>query len=243
MCYFFNDSIGGAVKLQIVDENGEKPKRLWPPNSIAFYRSLKNWSTTDLAKVVGLSRTQIGRLEDRTRRLDPGWAKKIGNALGVPYGDIGYSDSPEAYSWATKAIPVIGSLDHEFQVKLQTEGHVEHIASMVGVSEDTAALTIHSGVFVFEGMFMLFENGNREDMSKGILDRQASGERFIVHLFDGTTWCRRIQPGTRKNRWHLSAPGVEPILDIEIDWVSRVMGAQPGRALPPSSRSDQSEAH
>lgn len=223
----------GTVKLEIVKKDKIVRPRLWPPNSIAYFRSLKKWKPPQLAKEVGTSPQQIRRLEKGERQLDPDWASRLGKVLGVPAEDIGYSDSPEAYPWATRAIPVHGGLHPGFKIDLQ-DTPTEKIGSYTVVTASTAAVAIMPGTLpLAEGMFLLFDR-EAEDMSPAILERQAAGERFIVRLFDGTAWWRRIQPGSRKNRYHLSAPGVEPILDVEIDTVNKFVGIQPGRALPPS---------
>lgn len=221
----------GTVKLDIVKKEKVERPRLWPPNSIAYFRSQKGWKAPKLAEEVGTSPQQIRRLEQGQRQLDPEWANRIGKVLDVPAEDIGYSDSPDAYPWATRAIPVVGGLNPGLKIDLQDRPTTK-IGSFNVVSGTVAAITIMPGTLpLAEGMFLLFDL-EAEDMSPAILERQAAGERFIIRLFDGTTWWRRIQLGSRKHRYHLSAPGVEPLLDVEIDTVNRIVGIQPGRALP-----------
>jgi transcriptional regulator with XRE-family HTH domain len=232
---FPTSSIVGTVKLEIVKKgkDARPPQRLWPPNSIAYFRSLKGWNPPKLAEEVGTSPQQIRRLEKGERQLDPDWASRLSKALGVPAEDIGFSDSPDVYPWATRAIPVMGGLHPGLKIELQNHP-TEKIGSYTVVNASIAAITIMPGTLpLVEGMFLLIDR-EPEDMSIEILERQATGERFIIRLFDGTTWWRRIQLGSRKNRYHLSAPGVEPILDVEIDTVNRVVGVQPGRSLPPT---------
>jgi len=232
--YVFWNDIVGTVKLDIVKKGKITRPRLWPPNSIGYFRSLKGWKPPQLAEAAGTSPQQIRRLERGERQLDPDWAARLGKVLGVPAEDIGYSDSPDVYPWATRAIPVMGGLYPGLEIKLQ-DVPTEKIGTFSITGANTAALAIMPGTNpLVEGMFMLF-NVEAEDMSPTILDRQAAGERFIIRLFDGTCWWRRIQPGSRKNRYHLSAQGVEPILDVEIDTVNRILAFDPGRPLPPPS--------
>jgi transcriptional regulator with XRE-family HTH domain len=225
-------TVGTVLKLSTSKKDKGSEPRLWPPNSIAHFRARKGWNPPKLADEIGTSPQQIRRLESGQRQLDPEWAARIGKALDVPAEDIGYSDSPDAYPWATRAIPVMGALHPGLQVDLHEEP-IEKIGSFTVLSDSVAAILIMPGTLpLIEGMYLLFDRV-AVDISPEILVRQETGERFIIRLFDGTAWWRRIQSGSRKNRYHLSAPGVEPILDVEIDTVSRVVGVQPGRALPP----------
>lgn len=97
--------------MSLVDEGSAVGAvKLWPPNSIEFFRKKKGMTLTELAQTIGTTYQTVQRLEKCTRKLDPKWAAKIGSALGVPAGDIAYSRSAEPYPWATRAIPVCGEV-------------------------------------------------------------------------------------------------------------------------------------
>lgn len=84
--------------------------RKFPANSIGYYRRIRGLSRKELAEGAGTSPQQIHRLETGERELDPEWAARLSHVLHVPAEDIGYSNSPNAYPWATRAVPVVAWL-------------------------------------------------------------------------------------------------------------------------------------
>ncbi len=49
-------------------------------------------------------------------RLTPEWAERIGEVVRVPKELLAFSDDPDAYGWAVKAVPVVGSIDADLRI-------------------------------------------------------------------------------------------------------------------------------
>lgn len=79
-------------------------------------------------------------------------------------------------------------------------------------------------------MVILFDYGARHKVDNDTLSNQGRG--LIIHLKDGTTWYRRISPGSRRNHYHVTAAAVDPIMDAEVEWVAEIIAIQPARSLP-----------
>lgn len=61
----------------------DEPKFETPPNRIGELRQMRRWTLAELARQVGTSAQQMGRLEAGQRRLTQAWMMKIAAALGV----------------------------------------------------------------------------------------------------------------------------------------------------------------
>src|SRR5688572_11104675 len=66
----------------------EKPKKLYEPNRIEEWRTVRGMRQEDLAEKMGTSAAQIGKLERRERRLTTGWMMRLAEALEVYPTDL-----------------------------------------------------------------------------------------------------------------------------------------------------------
>jgi transcriptional regulator with XRE-family HTH domain len=192
-----------------------------PPNSIRHYRRLAHVTLEDLAGRLGISRETIRRLEERDTWLDAERAAEIGNVLGVPKEFLGFSDAPDAYAWAARAVPVVGSVIADDEVRYRETGR--RVAGGSYLPSDAVAVVISKGKL--RG-WMLFCSGLREPIGKDILERQGPVEKFIVHLENGTTWWRHIEPASERTLFHLNSPRHCSVTDVDISWVSEVVALQ-----------------
>lgn len=171
---------------------------------------------------MGVSGETIRRLEERDTWLDAERAAAIAKALGVPKEVLGFSNAPDAYAWAAKAVPVIGSVIVDDLVKYRkTERRVvggSHLPS------DSVALDITRGKL--RGWMLFYREGFREPMSEEVLKRQGLAPKFIVTLNDGTTWWRTIRPASEQHLFHLDAPFMQSVNHVEIAWVSEIVALQ-----------------
>jgi hypothetical protein len=70
-----------------------------------------------------------------------------------------------------------------------------------------------------------------------VLRRQETSAKFISHLKDDSTWWRTIVPSIRSHHFHLDAEHKRSVHDVEIEWVSEVLGFEyPGHDLPPPAK-------
>ncbi|WP_271570229.1 helix-turn-helix transcriptional regulator [Bradyrhizobium sp. CCBAU 11386] len=202
--------------------NESRLKSAPPPNSIRDYRRRAGLSLARLGRLLGVTGETIRRLEERDTWLDAERAAEIGKALGVPKEVLGFSDTPDAYAWAAKAIPVIGSVIADDQVRYCTTGR--RVAGGSHLPSDAVALDIIHGKL--RGWMLFYREGFREPMSKEVLKRQGLAEKFIVNLRNGTTWWRNIKPASERHIFHLNSPYLQSVNDVEISWVSEILALQ-----------------
>ncbi|MGX4804846.1 helix-turn-helix transcriptional regulator [Bradyrhizobium guangdongense] len=192
-----------------------------PPNTIRFYRRRAGMSLEDVGKIIGVSRETIRKLEDRDTWLDPERATEIGHALGLPKEIIGFSYAPNPYSWAARSLWVVGSVSAQDEITFGDAPH-RHVAGGSHLPEDSVALDIQQGKM--RGWLLVFRPESSERMSKSVLERQGLQENFIACLDDGATWWRHISPAARQGRYHLNSRHQDPIHDVRIAWVAKIVG-------------------
>lgn len=202
--------------------NESRLKSAPPPNSIRDYRRRAGVSLAHLGRLLGVTGETIRRLEERDTWLDAERAAEIGKALGVPKEALGFSDTPDAYAWAARAIPVIGSVIADDQVRYCKIGR--RVAGGSHLPSDAVALDITQGKL--RGWMLFYRGSSREPISKDILERQSLAEMFVVNLKSGTTWWRHIRPSSGRDRFHLDSPHLCSVTDVEISWVSEVIALQ-----------------
>jgi transcriptional regulator with XRE-family HTH domain len=74
----------GRIPMDMPD----KPKKLYEPNRIEEWRTVRGMRQEDLAEKLGTSAAQIGKLERRERRLTTGWMMRLAEALEVYPTDL-----------------------------------------------------------------------------------------------------------------------------------------------------------
>lgn len=84
-----------------------------PPNRIEELRRMRGLTLAALARRVGTSAQQMGRLEAGSRRLTQGWMLKISEALGVSSADLlpGAGAPPEREGQASPAAGAASGFD------------------------------------------------------------------------------------------------------------------------------------
>ena len=180
-------------------------------------------SLEDVGKIVGVSRETIRKLEERDTWLDVERAAEIGRALSVPKEVLGFSYAADAYGWAAKALPVVGSVAANDEVVF--EQMERRVAGGAHLPAGSVALDIKQGKM--RGWLLVYREGAMEPMTKEVLERQGPDEKFIAHLADGTTWWRHITPASKRNIYHLNSRYLDSLNDVEIEWVSEIVGFEP----------------
>lgn len=208
-----------------------------PPNTIRYYRRRAGMSLEDLGRIIGVSRETIRKLEERDTWLDPERATAIGRALGLQKEIIGFSYAPNAYSWGARSLWVVGSVSAQDEITFGGAPD-RHVAGGSHLPEDSVALDIRQGKM--RGWLLVFRPESSERMSKGVLERQGAQENFIACLEDGTTWWRHISPAARQGRYHLNSRHQDPIHDVRIAWVAKIVGIEsPLLELPTREQLEQ----
>lgn len=192
-----------------------------PPNLIRFYRQRADMSLEVLARNLQLSRETVRRLEERDIWLEADRAAQISKVLGVPKEVLAFSQEPNAYTWAAKAVPLIGSVIAEDEVRYRKTGR--RVFGRSYLPATVVALDIQHGKL--HG-WLLFSKALSEPMTQNVLERQGNAEKFIAGLKNRTQWWRHIKPASDRNRFHLNSPYLSPIQDAEIFRVWEIVGLE-----------------
>jgi hypothetical protein len=211
-------------------------KQAPPPNSLRYYRNLAGRTLMEIAAALNTKHQTIGKLETRQTILTPEWADRIGSLIGVPAQLIGFSYAPDAYIWAAKAVPVIGTVNADMRIEAAEPPYCSVGIWQRPVPASTFAVTIGREAFSqLSGYLLLFDDTKRERVTPAVISRQnQQDKKFIVHLIDGSMWWRRIVPGAKRNRYHLESVHKSLIENVEIESVSEIFAIEaPGLQLPP----------
>ncbi|MBR1092696.1 helix-turn-helix transcriptional regulator [Bradyrhizobium manausense] len=198
---------------------GSRPNNAPPPNSVRYYRLRAGMSQAQLGSLIGVSGETIRRIENRDTWLDEALATEIGMALDLPKEAVGFSDAPDGYTWAAKAVPLVGSVIAEDEVRYRKTRR--RVAGSPSLPQDAVALVIRQGKM--KG-WLLFHRGVQEPMSDGVLLRQGRAEKFIACLQSGRTWWRNISIGAERDVFDLISSDYPSIRDVKIIWVTEVIG-------------------
>jgi phage repressor protein C with HTH and peptisase S24 domain len=184
-------------------------------NRIASLRQARGWSQEELAKLVGTTNQQIGRLESGARRLTVEWMNRISRALGVVPADL-------LASTARRMIPLVGYVGagaEVFAIDDHAKGagldEVECPWSELGPS--TVAVRVRGESMVpayYDGDLIFYESTNADFM-------HLLGKECVVALADGRMFVKQLRR-TATGQWYLHSHNAEPILGINIEWASKV---------------------
>ncbi|MBR1092697.1 helix-turn-helix transcriptional regulator [Bradyrhizobium manausense] len=196
-----------------------------PPNSIRFFRIRAGLARADLGRKLGVAGETIRKLEQCDTWLDADRAVEIGRILGVPYELLGFSYASDAYAWATKAVPVVGEITANDQVKFARTDRI--VAGSAHLPQGCVALEIKIGKM--RGWNLIYQEAAQLSMSSELLAQQGNRENFLVHLVNGTTWWRHVLRAQTIGLHHLQSQYVDVITDARIAWVSEVLGFELAR--------------
>ncbi|RTM12096.1 MAG: XRE family transcriptional regulator [Bradyrhizobiaceae bacterium] len=191
-----------------------------PPNSIRYFRRKAKFAREKLGRQIGVSGETIRKLENCDIWLDADRARELGAVLDIPYDLIGFSYAHDAYAWAVKALPVVGKITQEDEVKF-AEGDRD-VAGGAHFPAGCVALEVTSGKM--RGWHLVYHERERNAVSRDILRRQGQCEKYLVHLVSGTTWWRRLQQSSTQDLYHLSSQHLDTIYDARVAWVSEIVG-------------------
>lgn len=206
-----------------------------PPNSIRFFRIRAGLAREEVGRKLGLSGETVRKLEQCDIWLDANRAVEISRILRVPYELLGFSYAYDAYAWATKAVPVVGEITANDEVKFVETDRL--VAGGAHLPQGCVALHIKNGKM--RGMYLIYQQAAQLQMSREILSRQGNHEHFLVHLVNGTTWWRHIVPSPATDLYHLHSQHLDMINDVRIAWVSEILGFElPRHPLPTTAQLD-----
>ncbi|ULK95984.1 helix-turn-helix transcriptional regulator [Bradyrhizobium sp. I71] len=193
-----------------------------PPNSIRFFRRRAGLSLEKVGKLIGVTRETIRRLEERDTWLDAERAFEIGLILGVPKEALGFSYAQDAYGWAARVLPVVGSIGDGDEVMFEQTSRCR--AGAAHLPAGSVALEIRHGKM--RGWLLVYNERSLEPMTADVLSRQGANEYFISHITDGTTWWRHISPAAEQRLFHLTSRHLDAIHDVQIEWVAKIVAIQ-----------------
>jgi transcriptional regulator with XRE-family HTH domain len=206
-------------------KEGSRLKTAPPRNSIRFFRIKAGLNRADLGDKLGTSGETIRKLEQCDTWLDANRAMEIGRVLRVPYELLGFSYAPDAYAWAAKAVPVVGEITANDEVKFAETNRC--VAGGAHLPQGCVALEVKVGKM--RGWQLVYREAAQQAMSREILAQQGNCEKLLVHLVNGTTWWRHIQRASTNDLFHLYSQHLDTINDVRIAWVSEIVGFELAR--------------
>lgn len=206
-----------------------------PPNSIRFFRIRAGLTRQEVGRKLGVSGETVRKLEQCDTWLDANRAVEISRIFRVPHELLGFSYASDAYAWATKAVPVVGEITANDEVKfVETD---RRIAGGAHLPQGCVALHIKIGKM--RGLYLIYQQAAQLQMSREVLSRQGNQVHFLVHLVNGTTWWRHIVPSPATDLYHLHSQHLDMINDVRIAWVSEILGFElPRYPLPTPAQLD-----
>lgn len=185
-------------------------------NRIAHFRELRGWSQEELARAIGTTNQQIGRLENGQRKLTVDWMNRLAPALGCLPSDL-LEDAPP------RLIPVVGYVGAGAEIfsiddHLQGAGLEEIEPPHAGMHPDTVAVKVRGDSMVpvyREGDVVLYDR-----QVSGHDLKQLVGKDCVVRLKDGRTFLKELH--IADGLYWLHSHNATPMMGVQIDWASKV---------------------
>lgn len=184
-------------------------------NRIAELRQARDWSQEHLAKLVGTTNQQIGRLESGARRLTVDWMERVAQAFGVNPADL---LAPSGQ----RTIPLVGYVGAGAEVfaiddHAKGDGLEQVECPWDGLSPSTVAVRVKGDSMMpayFDGDLIFYEQ-QYTDFTHLL------GKECVVALADGRKFIKQLRR-TQSGQWYLHSHNAEPILGVQIEWAARV---------------------
>ncbi|RYE81115.1 MAG: helix-turn-helix domain-containing protein [Hyphomicrobiales bacterium] len=185
---------------------------------IREFREQAEVSQEQLADAVGISVSQISRIErdEREPRLDE--IMKISHRLGVAVAIlIGEEDEPDP-------VPVVGRIGAGGSIDTSTEqfdlaSPLYEIEPPFSLPDDALALEIYG-----ESMWPRYDHGDVIIVSMHGSDiKSVIGFEAAVATEEGKRYLKRVIEGSRRGLFNLESHNAPAMRDVKVTWVSEVI--------------------
>lgn len=182
-------------------------------------RAERDISLESLAHDIGISASQLSRLEtgEREPRVDE--VKRLSNRLGVPLLELIGEEETE------DRCPIVGmaSAGSDSIIFSAGQGPFDYVEAPEGSSEATVAVEIRGQSLgpIFEGWLAFYDDLHNPPTGRMI------GHLCVAQLADGRVVIKRLMRGQRADRFNLLSNVEPPIYDAKVAWAARVIEMRP----------------
>jgi DNA-binding XRE family transcriptional regulator len=184
-------------------------------NNLKKLRKSHGWTQEEAAKQFGLSKSGYIKIEDGDRSLKVPVIEQAARLFAVPSSAVISDNFP---------VPVVGEVGAGEMHVLFSEGQTswEVVDPPAGASSDTvAARIVGDSLGRFFNGWYVFYNDVRRPFEEGWLN-----ELCVVGLPTGQILVKRVERGSRRNRYNLVSQFGPPEYDVQIEWSARVIGIE-----------------
>lgn len=192
---------------------------------IRAWRQKRRLSLEKLADEIGMSHSNLGRIERGLVPLSDNHLSALAHALGLQTADI-YRD-PETADAGQEYVPIIG------RVGANTDGAIllatgdrgrELVPVPPGGTSDAVAVLVqgHSMPDVAEDGSLIYFDLQRTPPTPEML-----GRIVVVETEDERVLVKRLLRGSRKGLYDLESLVGEPIRDVRLRWAARIIAMIP----------------
>jgi transcriptional regulator with XRE-family HTH domain len=208
----------GIASRQNVDMTTPKETAGMPLPKVRAARERLKLSLEALAHDIGISTSQLSRIETGEREARVGEVKRLSSRLNVPIAElVGDEFAPRC--------PVVGlaNAGSDSVIFSEGQGPFEYVEPPEGSSKDTVAVEVRGKSLgeIFDGWLVFYDDVRTPPTP------QMMNQLCVAELDDGRVVVKRITRGQRRDRFNLSSNVEPPIYDAKIAWAARVIAMKP----------------
>ncbi|MBX9717891.1 MAG: LexA family transcriptional regulator [Microbacteriaceae bacterium] len=186
-------------------------------NNLKKLRERHGLTQEEFAAQMGTTRNQLVKLESGKRRLSDKWISKAADVLGVDAGELVTS---------SEEVPVVGFVGAGGQAFLYSENdNPNETVVRPPESPDTTVAAFVRG----DSMSGIADDGDiiYWDEQPTAPNDSMYNKLCVIGLTDGRVVVKRLVRGSQPGKWHLLSTTQAPMLDMEVEWASRVTWIRP----------------
>jgi transcriptional regulator with XRE-family HTH domain len=182
-------------------------------------RKAKKLTLEALAADIGISVSQLSRIERGEREARFAEVQKIAERLGLGVADL-VDGADEG-----DTVPVVGYVGAgaEMSFFAEGQGEIDRVKAPEGSTKKTVATIIRGTSLgeLFDRWLVYYDQIRTPPTSDMI------GTLCVVGLADGRTLVKKLQRGQMEDTYTLISNTEPPIYDAEVDWAARVNQMSP----------------
>lgn len=182
-------------------------------------REAQNITLEDMAESVGISVSQMSRIETGDREARIGEVQRIARRLRTTVAELVGEEIP------AEQCPVVGlvSAGSDAIILSAGQGPFEYVEAPEGSTESTVAVEIRGTSLgeIFEGWLLFYDNIHDPPIMS------LMGRLCVLGLDDGRIVVKKIRTGQRRGRYNLFSNTEPPIYDAKVIWAARVREMRP----------------
>lgn len=185
-------------------------------NNLKKLRKSRGWTHQEAADAMGVSRSQIIKLERSERKLTEQYIMAAARAFGVDEAAV-FTDEA--------SVPVVGYVGagSEAHIYAEAQGPFDTVPGPKGSNEKTVAVEIRGdSLGAFFDHWLVFYDDRREPLTKDMI-----GRLCVVGLADGRVLVKKLASGQIPGRWTLLSHFEPPIYDAIVEWGAIVRSMAP----------------